>query len=78
MKAEILSVEWRSGINTVGIVLVRTNIGKLKSYIGCSTFAQSVSLSAREIADFGAKLTFREAKAFFPHIKKSEYDGTRD
>ena len=75
--SKIVQVEWRSAIDTVGIVLVkRDGDGKFRAYIGQARgFDNSAYEDAQYIAAHGAKLTFNEAKGFFPtHLSnRDEY-----
>jgi len=67
-------VQWRSGKDTVRIVLIKDSITqKFNCYIGV---AQNYSEweDAEYIANWGARLTFKEAKAFFPELEMSEFD----
>ncbi len=69
---EILNTEWRTGNECVGIVLTKTGIGKLKAYIGVGA-GQDLVADAQHIAELGAALPLREAKAFFPMIEEKDY-----
>ena len=69
---EILKREWRSGREIVGIILTRTSIGKLKAYIGVAA-GHDQAADELHIAEYGAAIRFREAKAFFPTIEEKDY-----
>lgn len=63
--SSIIDVQWRSGRDTVGIVLIKTELDQYKAYIG---FAEGFNdkQDANYIAAWGAKLSLVEAQAFFP------------
>lgn len=65
-------VKWRSGIDTVGIVVAVWKDGLKRAYIG---MAQDLSedIDAVYIAQFGARLSYQEAVGFFPELKSEEY-----
>jgi len=68
-------VEWRSGQDCVGIVIAKLPIdGKWHGYIGVAKGGLALN-DAQYIRDWGAKLSYREAKAFFPDLKEKEYSG---
>jgi len=69
---EILKREWRSGREIVGIILTRTSIGMLKAYIGVAA-GRDQAADELYIAEYGAAIPFREAKAFFPTIEEKDY-----
>lgn len=73
MSSKIISTEWRSGEDTVGVVLCQLATGKFRAYIGVAKQEMSESIDSRRIADYGAKLRFREAVAFFPNLEESNY-----
>lgn len=69
---KIITMEWRSGADTVGIILTDDSMGKLRAYIGVGMgFNQEAD--ARRIAEYGHRLRFSEAQAFFPHIQEKDY-----
>ena len=74
--SEVIKYEWRSGIDTVGIVLVKRDAGDFRAYIGVARDT-SAEEDAAYIAAHGAKLTYREAFAFFPELKEAEYAGSQ-
>lgn len=69
---KILNSEWRSARDTVGIVLIENDMGKQSARIGVARSPDEF-VDAVLIAQNGAKLSFREAQAFFPFIKKEDY-----
>lgn len=101
----IIGIEWRSGIDCVGIVAVQVNRTQWKAYIGNARignrFGQTLEYGVRPtipeeireqeanalkyrggntehadaqlIAQWGAKLSEREAQAFFPWIWELQY-----
>lgn len=71
--SKIIQIEWRSGIDTVGIVLCELTTGELRAYIGVPKTNDDEDIDARYIADYGAKLSFDEAVGFFPKIKRKNY-----
>ncbi len=81
MTNKVLDVEWRSARGTVGFVLTVNSAGQKSVRVGCTHTEFSIlQLShgtekedAQKIADDGAKLSFEEAKAFFPYLKQEEY-----
>ena len=72
--SKIIQTEWRSGKNTIGIVLVQRNDESYQAYIGVS-LDEGEHEDAQYIADYGGKLIYREAVGFFPTLKESEYNG---
>jgi hypothetical protein len=73
MAAELLDWCWRSGLETVGFVLVRSGDGKQRAYVGVAKDGASEEADARYIADHGGRLQYHEAVAFFPEIKAEDY-----
>ena len=69
---EILNQEWRTGRDTVGVILIKTDTGKLKVYIGVGE-GYDEDADAHSIATFGCRLKFPEAKAFFPTIEEKDF-----
>ena len=69
---KILNWIWRSGRDTVGIVLVECDDGKKRTYMGVATGITEEG-DAHLIADHGARLAYHEALAFFPALKVQEY-----
>ena len=71
--SEFKAVEWRSGRDTVGIVLRYDSM--VEKYIAFIGVAKGLDENAdiEYIYGYGAKLTFREAVAFFPYLKEEEY-----
>lgn len=68
--SKIVKYEWRSGRDTVGIVLVQKDDGRYIAYIGIvdkMTGGFNEEQDAQYIADWGAKLSLAEALAFFPN-----------
>lgn len=61
----IIKTEWRSGVDTVGIVLIKNDQGRYKAYIGVAKNFDE-DYDAEYIAANGAKLSLDEALAFFP------------
>ena len=73
---EILKTEWRTGgLGTVGIVLAKTGTGKLCAYISPLpvTSGYDEERGSLLIADWGARLSFEEAKGFFPEVTEEDY-----
>jgi len=74
---KIIGIEWRSGINTVGIIAVESKKGRWKAFIGGlpEKGGEDPDRDAVYIARLGCKLSEDEARVFFPHIPKNyEYD----
>ena len=73
---EIVMTEWKSGTyGCIGIVLVKTSVGKFRAYIGIApNTGGGPDEDAENIADWGSKLNFREAQAFFPLYLKEKED----
>lgn len=69
---QILKAEWRSGRDTVGIVLAEGGDGKLRAYIGVA-HGDNEDFDANYIALYGARLSLDEARGFFPDLKEEEY-----
>jgi hypothetical protein len=69
---EILKCEWRSARDVVGIVLVESTLERKQAYIGIALSSDPL-MDAQYIADYGARLSFEEAAAFFPELKREEY-----
>jgi hypothetical protein len=77
MAAELLDWCWRSGLETVGFVLVRSGDGKQRAYVGVARGgSSSEEVDARYIADHGGRLQYHEAVAFFPAVKAEDYSNT--
>lgn len=76
---KILAVEWRSAKDTVGFVLMENEIGEQSVRVGKTKpnpdypFVAPLHDDVRYIAYNGAKLSFKEAQAFFPWIKEENY-----
>lgn len=80
---KVIATEWRSARDTVGIVLIENDAGEQSARIGVLKYveiegcyirgAYSDEEDAQYIADNGAKLSFTEAKAFFPWITEEKY-----
>lgn len=70
---KITNMEWRTGLDTVGIILCEDEFDKKqRAYLGnCKGLIEKKD--AEHIRDWGSKLTFREAKGFFPFIKEENY-----
>lgn len=73
MNNKIIQTEWRSGIDTVGIVLCQLATGKFRAYIGVAKTGEDEEVDAQHIASYGAKLRFHEAVGFFPRLVIGEY-----
>lgn len=71
---KVLQSEWRSGVDSVGIVLGELGSGQKQAYIGVSKNT-TPEADAQHIANWGCRLSFAEAKAFFPELLIEEYDG---
>ncbi len=69
---KIIATEWRTAKKTVGIVAVELAEGTWCAYIGVAD-GKDAKADARDIADYGARLTKQEALAFFPHLKDMKY-----
>ena len=69
---KIIGVEWRSGADTIGIVLTDDSMGKLRAYIGAGR-GNNQEADALRIAEYGHRLRFSEAQAFFPQIEEKDY-----
>lgn len=71
---KIKDVRWKQSTDTIGVVLVEVLYEEkpLKAYIGIGR-TQNPKFDAAHIADYGAKLSFREAQGFFPTLKKEDY-----
>ncbi len=72
MERKIIKTEWRSSRTNVGIVAVQHKYGWC-AYIGIALGGTEES-DAEGIADWGAKLSENEAKAFFPSLEKYKYE----
>lgn len=68
----IVGVAWRYGRWCVGVVLVDAPFEGLRAYIGPAA-GDDPAADARDIARWGARLTFREAQAFFPAIDRERW-----
>ena len=75
--SKIVATEWRSsGAQAIGIVLCLDGITKkYKAYIGVAQGLDEKT-DSQGIKDWGTKLSFKEAKAFFsfPEFTEEEYD----
>ena len=70
---QIIRSIWKSGdYGTVGIVLCQMPTGLERAYIGISQ-DMTEEYEARKISDYGTKLSFLEAKGFFPEIQEGKY-----
>lgn len=90
---KIIATEWRNGKDEVGIVLVESEAGSQRAYIG-TTFRKydlidalmdnepnEESVDAEYIAEWGCKLSFEEAEPFFKHtglLIKEKYQESGD
>lgn len=74
MNYNILDTIWRTGLNTIGVVAIKTNTG-WKAYMGVAD-GFSEKEDKYKIASSGTKLRKAEAIAFFPKLdpKKCEND----
>ena len=71
---DLVAWEWRSGRETVGIVVVKDKYIKLlRAYIGVAQGLTEQS-DCQHIADWGARLTKEEAMPFFPHLKEDNWE----
>lgn len=61
----IIQKAWFSGKDTVGAVLIQTDTGKYKAYIGIA-MGLDEEIDAQYIAERGAKLPITIAEAIFP------------
>ncbi len=71
---EIVNSTWRN--STIGIVLSTNSIGKFVAYIGIGKGHDELT-DIEHILSYGSKLSFNEAKAFFPYnnlIEEEYYD----
>ena len=66
---EILCVEWRAARDCIGIVLYRTEAGKVKCCIGLG-MGINVDYDIQRIRESGAKLQMPQTLAFFPDWEK--------
>lgn len=69
---ELVKWTWRSASDTVGVVLVKCGDGLHRAYIGVSRGSDERA-DAIYIADYGCRLSFREASGFFSGLKESEF-----
>jgi hypothetical protein len=71
---QIVGIEWRSGIATVGFVAVQEkNSGKWHAFIGPAKDGISAESDAIYIAQWGAKLSVEEAMPFFRYLPEEKY-----
>ncbi len=72
--AKILGIEWRNARRNVGFVLIENDIGEQSVRVGCAEpFSVDEEQDINMIVDYGSKLSFNEAKGFFPHIEEKKY-----
>ena len=74
---EIIAAEWRSGLDTVGIVAYKTSqhdpsLGQWCAAIGPAKTGSEI-YDQNWIAENGCKLTWQEAAAFFPTLDITKY-----
>jgi len=70
---EIVGVEWRSGVGTIGVIAVEyPSDGYWMAYIGPADGGSETG-DIIKIATLGAKLSKQEASAFFPALDSSKY-----
>jgi hypothetical protein len=69
---DIIEATWRSGRETVGIVAYKTFKDQWCAAIGPASTG-SEEYDARQIAEWGCKLSWQEAAAFFPHLDITQY-----
>ncbi len=72
----MVDVVWKSGMSCIGIVLTRDVHSGLQAYIGVGG-GNNEETDKKNIAKWGSKLSFQEAKGFFPYLKKQEYKGAK-
>ena len=62
------------GVMITGIILVKNEItNNTQAYIGSMPSPQDEKNDAERILDWGTKLSYRQAKGFFPQIKEKKY-----
>lgn len=71
--SKVVAVEWRSALDTVGIVLIKDEHAGYKAYIGVAKMGDE-KLDTNYIKGHGAKLTYEEAVGFFPFELSHEYN----
>ena len=64
---DIIDYKWRSAIDTVGVVAVKTFEGGWKAYIGVGKGLDE-DYDIMHVANHGAKLRKLEAMSFFPEL----------
>jgi len=70
---KILAVEWRAGLDTVGIVAFQRYGDKWRAVMGVARGKEEKD-DIRHIAAHGAVLSRREAMAFFPSMNFDLYE----
>jgi|AntAceMinimDraft_7_1070363.scaffolds.fasta_scaffold01077_2 hypothetical protein len=69
---EILDNVWKAGRSCIGIVLVQTEYDGQCAYMEVVPgFDEKTDI--QHVASWGTKLTFNEAKGFFPYIETKDY-----
>lgn len=71
--SEIVKSQWKSGTNTVGIILTKNEEDKYRVYIGLGDGLDEDD-DAENIKDFGAKLSWEEARGFYPELEAGDYN----
>ena len=69
-----IKVEWRQATQrTIGFVLCFDDVEKkYKTYLGVGD-GLSMNTDVKYIMDYGTKMCFNEAQAFFPELKREQY-----
>ena len=70
----ILQSIWITAQTTIGVVLYENDVNEQQGVISAVDGFNEES-DRQHVADYGAKLSFAQAKGFFPDIKEENYKG---
>ena len=73
MGTKIVDIVWIGGGTTIGVVLCSDDITQKYSARIASVRGEDEDVDAKCVKDWGTKLTFTQAKGFFPKITEEEY-----
>ena len=72
--SDIIDVEWKPCMGQcIGYVLTQNEEEKFRVYVGVAGGLDE-EVDQERIRDLGAKLSYSQAKGFFPKLKEEEYN----
>lgn len=70
----VLDRMWFNGRGLVGIVLIRTDVGTLKAYIGTGQSGNDEMEDINHIKNWGTRFPKEAAKKLFPQFEEEKWD----